>query len=320
MKRLVVSVIIPCRNEERYIEKCLLSILENDYPKDQLEVLVVNGMSTDRTRKIVEEFVCQYPYMKLLDNPKKIIPCAMNIGIRESRGEVIMKMDAHATYPRDYISKCVRALQEYGADNVGGVVRAMPGASTAVARAIAECLSHSFGVGTSPFRRARAFKVPRKVDTVAFGCYNRAIFEKIGLYNENLVRSSDMELNCRLRRANGKILLVSDMVVDYYVDPDLRSFIKHTWSDGIWATYPFRFTKRLLRPRHLVPLGWLMLLISFPPLIVLYGAGILTSAMEIAWRKRDPRYLFWMPLVFAIRHVVYGFGSLLGLVRVVSQL
>ena len=120
---LFVSIIIPCRNEEKYIGKCLQSIIEQNYPKDNLEVLVVDGMSEDRTREIVENYSQKYSFIKLFDNPKKFTPFGLNIGIKEAKGEIIMRMDAHAGYEKDYISKCVRYLENYDADNVGGAMK-----------------------------------------------------------------------------------------------------------------------------------------------------------------------------------------------------
>ena len=137
-----VSVVVPCRNEEQFIAGCLDSILASDFPKDRLEVLVVDGVSEDGTRRIVNGYAEKHPFIRLLTNPKKTIPGAMNIGIDGSRGGIIMKMDAHTIYAPDYISQCVRFLEEYGADNVGGVVRTLPRTQTLVGRAIALALSN----------------------------------------------------------------------------------------------------------------------------------------------------------------------------------
>ncbi|MBI3334999.1 MAG: glycosyltransferase family 2 protein [Candidatus Portnoybacteria bacterium] len=219
-----VSIIIPCRNEENYIAQCLDSLAAQNYPKERLEVLVVDGLSEDGTRNKVKPYTKRYPFIKLLDNSSRIIPVAMNIGIKNAKGDVIMKMDAHASYPKDYVSKCVNALRQYDADNAGGMLITKPGGDTLQARAIALCLSHWFGVGSSPFRRQSQSKKPREVDTVAFGCYKKEVFKKIGLYNEHLERSSDMELNIRLKKAGGKILLVPDITAYYYADSTFTQF------------------------------------------------------------------------------------------------
>lgn len=317
MSVLFVSLIVPCKNEAQYIEACLRSIATNDYPYDSMEILVIDGLSTDNTRYIIQRLAQEFPYLKLIDNPQKIIPVAMNIGIRAAKGEVIMKMDAHTTYAPNYISTCVQALEKYKADNVGGVLATLPSADTPVARAIAKCLSHPFGVGDSPFRRKPVSKEPREVDTVAFGCYKKEVFQRIGLYNENLVRSSDMELNRRLKKTGGKILLVPEAVGYYYADPTLKAFIRHNFSDGVWATYPLRFTRTLFRARHMLPAFFLISVLVLPVVLGGYFLLSLVFALQVAITSRDQRYFFLMPLTFAIRHFAYGLGSLVGIFRIV---
>lgn len=177
----LVSIVIPSRNEEKFIGMCLDSIIANDYPKDKIEVLIVDGVSEDGTREIVEKYVQQYPFIKILDNLKKNTPCALNIGIKNAKGDIIMKMDAHTTYKKDYVSNCVKYLDKYKADNVGGILKMIPRDSNVIARAIVLSFSCPFGVGNSYFRTG--CERPKWVDTVAFGCYRREVFEKFGLYN-----------------------------------------------------------------------------------------------------------------------------------------
>jgi len=191
-KKVNVSIIIPCRNEEKFIARCLDSIIANDYPKDRLEALVVDGMSKDETRRIIERYTQQYPFIKLLDNSKKIIATTMNIGIKHASGEIIMKVDAHSTYPKDYISNYAQYLREYQADNIGGVLNIMPGRETTVSKTIALVLAHPFGSGNAYIKIGS--KDPRWTDAAAFGYYKKEIFQKVGLFNEN-VGSEDMDLN-----------------------------------------------------------------------------------------------------------------------------
>ena len=172
----MVTIIIPCRNEERYIGKCLESIINNDYPKDDLEVLVIDGVSDDRTRDIISKYTQQYSFISLFDNLKKIVPTALNIGIQNAKGDVVIRMDAHTTYEKDYVSKCVEYLQKRGVDNAGGVCVTLPGDDTVMAKSIALALSHPFGVGNSYFRIG--LKEPKYVDTVPFGSYKKEVFEK----------------------------------------------------------------------------------------------------------------------------------------------
>ncbi len=141
----LVSVIIPCRNEEKYICQCLDSIIANDYPKDKIEVLIVDGMSEDGTRKVLKHYAQRYPFMRVLDNSKKITPVALNIGIKNAEGEIIVRMDAHNTYEEKYISKCVESLHKYDADNVGGIWIIVPRGNGLIGKAIALALSNPFG-------------------------------------------------------------------------------------------------------------------------------------------------------------------------------
>jgi cellulose synthase/poly-beta-1,6-N-acetylglucosamine synthase-like glycosyltransferase len=328
-----VSMVLPCRNEEQFIGLCLDSLVANDYPKDHLEILVVDGMSDDHTREIVGRYERKYPFVRILDNPRQIIPAAMNIGIRAAVGEIIMKIDAHAAYEDTYVSKCIRYLREYNAENVGGRVVARPRLDTVVGWAIAYALSHPFGVGGSLFRTSPAHAVPRWADTAFSGCYRKDVFGRVGLYDENIARTEDLTLNARIRRAGGGILFVPEIVSYYYSRSDLLSFWRHNFDNGIWAILPMRYTGvPPVSPRHLAPMAWVTLLIALGALsffspaarqVWLWSAGgyalvsLLVSA-AIAVRERDVRYALVMPVVFAALHLSYGLGSLVGLAKVVA--
>ena len=209
-----VSIIIPCRNEEPFILKCLNSLFLQDYPKEKLEILVIDGASEDKTKKIIQEYIKKHPFVKLLENPQKFTPIGLNIGIKEAKGDVIARMDAHAEYEKEYISKCVKYLNKYKVDNVGGVMITLSRKDTIWGKAIIAVLSHRFGVGNARFRVGA--QKPVLVDTVFGGCYRREVFNKIGYFNENLVRGQDMDFNLRLRKAGGKILLVPKIKSYYY--------------------------------------------------------------------------------------------------------
>ena len=322
-----VSIIIPCRNEKRFISKCLDSIIAQDYPKDKLEILIVDGMSDDGTRQVVNSYAKNYPFVRVLDNPRRITPCAFNIGIRDSKGDAIILMGSHSTYKSDYISKCIKYLFEYSADNVGGAMVTLPRNDTIFGKAIAIALSHRFGVGGSTFRTG--CKEPKWVDTVFGGCYRRGVFEKIGLFNEKLASSQDMEFNQRLRKAGGKILLVPEIVSYYYARSDMASFCRNNFRNGFWAVYPLKFVKLHFSLRHYVPLifvaslivtgisgifvpffGWLFFLIT-----TLYLLTVFYFSVKIAERERNLWYLFVMPVIFANLHIGYGLGSICGAIK-----
>jgi glycosyltransferase involved in cell wall biosynthesis len=320
-----VSIIIPCRNEERFIGGCIDSILANDYPKDKIEVLVVDGMSGDKSKEIVGNYSKQYKFIRVIDNPRRITPCAFNTGIRNATGEIVMILGSHSTYQSDYISKCVRYLNEFEADNVGGIIVTLSRKNTFIGKAVTAALSSRFGVGGSGFRTG--VKEPTWVDTVFGGCYKKKVFEKVGFFNENLVSTQDMEFNLRLKRAGGKILLVPDIVSYYYTRSDLVSFCRNNFRNGFWAIYPFKFTTTMpVSWRHLVPLSFVLGLIGsallstmvthfvFLFLIILgcYVLVNLAASLQIALQRRDIKYLMVMPFIFACLHFGYGLGSLLG--------
>lgn len=326
-----VSIIIPLRNEEKFIIKCLDSILAQDYPKENLEVLVVDGISQDKTKEIVEKYAKEYGFIRILDNPKKYTPSGLNIGIKAAKGEIIIRLDAHADYEKDYISKCVKYLEEKGVDNVGGILKTLPAENTLMARSIALSLSSIFGAGNSAFRTG--VSEPTFVDTVFGGCYKKSIFEKIGYYNEDLIRSQDMELNMRLKKAGGKILLMPDIVAYYYPKTKIQDFFRHNIQDGFWSVYAMKFAKMPFGLRHYVPLFFvcalaLSFLLGFfiSPfknlfyfIIVLYAAFSLFFSFHIAQKERKYNLMFVLPIVFVVRHFGYGIGSLWGIIRLLEN-
>lgn len=246
-----VSVVIPCREEERFIGRCLESVLAGDYPQDRLEILVVDGMSTDRSRQIVAQYASRYPCIRLIENPRRITPCAFNLGVREAAGDMVMFMGAHATYSENYISKIVEWLRTTDADNVGGVLVTLPADDSPTARAIACALSHPFGVGDSRFRIGT--REPRWVDHVGFGNYRRTVFDRIGLFDEELVRNQDGEFNSRLRRNGGRILLVPEVTAYYYARGTVRQVARMFFQYGYFKPLVARKIGRVMTLRQLAP-------------------------------------------------------------------
>lgn len=323
---LRVSIVIPCRNEEKYIGKCLDSLVDNNYPKDFIEIFVIDGMSEDNTNKIIKEYIKKYPYIKLINNSKKIVPTALNIGIKEAIGNIIVRIDVHSTYPSNYIEKLVLWIRKTKADNVGGICITKPGAETVIARAISLVLSHTFGVGNAYFRIGS--EEPKYVDTVPFGCYRREIFKKIGLFDEKLIRNQDLEFNLRLKKAGGKILLVPDIVSYYYARSTLRALAKNNFSNGFWIIYSTKFAKTPFFVRHLIPFFFVLsiccsLILSFiyRPFIYLfvlvfvaYLISNILFSLGISFKKGF-KYFISVILSFSTLHFSYGFGSIWGLIK-----
>ncbi|MHA1360537.1 MAG: glycosyltransferase family 2 protein [Candidatus Helarchaeota archaeon] len=261
MNRSYVSIIIPCFNEVNFIKKCLESIIANDYEKNRLEIIVVDGMSTDGTREILKNYQQNYEFIRMIDNPKRHKPHALNLGIKESRGNVIIRMDAHAIYDPNYISKCVHYLEEYDADNIGGVRITVLRNNTLSAHATAYAISHPFAAGNAVYRTGA--KEVKWVDTVFGGCYRREIFNRIGLFNEALIRGQDREFNVRLKRSGGRILFVPHIVCLYFARSDLASYIPWIYISGLTPFYISRNTKKAIFSwRNLIPLAFVLALIG----------------------------------------------------------
>jgi len=325
-----VSILIPARNEEKFIAACLNSVVQNDYPLDKIEILVIDGMSIDRTREIVKEYIIRFPNIRLLENPEKTFPCAINIGIRESVGEVIMILGAHAIYDSHYISLCVCHLFSSDADNIGGVLETIGQNESFIGKAITLVLTNPFGVGNATFRTGS--KTIREVDTVFGGCYRRSVFERIGLFNENLFSSSDIEFNKRLRNAGGKILLDPAIKATYYTRSTFRKFMRNNFRNGFWVIYPLKFVRHIpFSLRHFIPLIFLCslagsLILScllpvffwlFPGILIIYFlTGFYFSSKSIA---HGFFFFLVLPFLFFLLHVSYGIGSLWAIVNLLIK-
>lgn len=319
MPHPLVTIVVPCRNEERYIVECLDSILACDYPSDRLEVLVVDGMSDDGTRAVLADYAARNPLVRMLDNPRRITPVALNLAIGAARGEVIVRMDAHVVYPRNYVSRLVAALDEFGADNVGAVLRTLPANQTAMGKAIAIGMSHPFGVGTSYFRIGT--DQPRWVDTIAFFCIRRATFDRVGMFDEELIRHQDGEFNARLIKSGGRILLIPDVVSYYYARATLRQVGRMFYQYGYFKPLVAKKLGRFMTVRQLIPPGFVLgVLVTgvaallWKPALILFGlvagsyAGIvLGSAVQTAM-KQGPAVGAALAAVLPVIHVSYGVG------------
>jgi cellulose synthase/poly-beta-1,6-N-acetylglucosamine synthase-like glycosyltransferase len=326
--RPFVSVIVPCRNEARFIERSLGSILHNDYPADRLEVIVADGLSVDGTRDLLNSLAASDPRLRVIDNPERITPVALNRAIAASDGEIVIRFDAHAVMPRDYIRRSVELLESANADNAGGSIRTIPQSQGPFSGPIAAVLSSRFGVGNSGFRTSGGQQGPRPSDTVFGGCWRRSLFERIGGFNERLARSQDIEFNLRIARAGGKIVLDPGICCEYHALSTLASFWFHTFSNGRWAILPFAFSDAFpVRPRHLVPLAFVGSLaasvaLPFPwslAVVSAYAAVNLAASIRAAISHRRAIYLALMPVAFASLHLAYGLGSAWGLVQLIAR-
>ena len=325
-----VSIVIPCLNEERFIERCLESALVTDYPGDRFEILVVDGMSDDRTRAVVRTIAMRDKRVRLLDNPTRTTPAALNIGVDQARGDVLMRMDAHAEYPPHYVSRLVAWQIRTGVENVGCAWTTVPGADTPVARAIALALGHPLAVGNAWFRIG--VLEPRLVDTVPFGCYRREVFTRIGRFDEELARNQDDEFNLRLIRHGGRVLLVPDVTCDYYARDSYAKLARMYYQYGYFKPLVARKVGGVLTVRQVVPscalvmgvallAGTPWLLAARVTAIVLFGvylASILGVALHRGW-ARDWRTALALAVTFPVIHVSYAVGFLHGVLDFVVR-
>ena len=322
----MLSVICPIYNEEKYIAKCIESIIAQDYPKKNLEVLFVDGMSTDKTREIITQYQSKFPFVHLLDNPNKIVPYAMNIGIKAAKGDFIIRLDGHALYPNNYFSQLVEWHKKLpNAWNIGGVCDTKVVNSTPESEAIAKVMSDKFGVGNSTFRTG-ANKEYLEVDTVPFGAYKSFVFDKIGLYNERLARVQDIELNKRIKHAGGKIYLVPSIHCTYIPRDNYKAFYRNRYQTGYWVIKTCFITKttKNLGLRHFIPAMFVLALVL--PLLLgiiwrpfflisatvalLYIGVMLCRAIIIKDEKTNVLSLL---KAFCCIHFSYGLGSLAAL-------
>ncbi len=293
---------IPCRNEERYIARCVESVLHSGYPAEQLEVLVCDGMSDDKTRAIVENMSRENSRVRLIDNPHRTTPFALNLGIQHAASpDVVIILGAHAEIAPDYVRLCVEDLRnDPSAGCVGGLLESVNEDSTTSVIALA--MSSSFGVGNAHFRTGTKSGY---VDTVAFGAYRKTVFERIGLFDEALVRNQDDEFNYRVTKAGFKIILDPRIRAKYYVRSAFRKLFRQYYQYGLWKVYVNRKHGAVTTMRQLVPPAFMLFLFSAVaiPFLPLYG---------IAWAVIFVLY-FCLACLAAFRQGAKG-GQLPGVV------
>ena len=326
MDKAFISVVMPVYNEEKYIENCIDSLLLQDYQQECMEWIFVDGMSSDRTRELIGSYIEKYPKLiKLLNNPNKTVPYAMNIGIKEARGKYIIRLDAHADYNKDYIAKCVYYLDTIDADNVGGVVETK--SKGFVGNAIAKMVSSRFGVGNSEFRTNGESGY---IDTVPFGAFRREVFEKWGGYDERLTRNQDNEMNYRIRKNGGKIYLSSDIKLSYYCRDSIKGISDMAVKNGMWNVITMKLCPGSMGVRHFIPLAFLLSLIILPIAGVIYHPMWCLFALEMvlyfaldcffsAKQASGLKEFFLLVLLFPIFHITYGVGSLKGILKLFSK-
>jgi GT2 family glycosyltransferase len=293
------------------------------YLLDELEVVIADGISTDGTREAIQDYASQHPELniRLIDNPQRIIPAALNVAIEVAEGHVIIRLDAHSAPKPDYVDRCLDALEETGAANVGGVWEIQPGAETWIARSIASAAAHPLGAGDARYRISGE---PGPVDTVPFGAFRREWLEKVGPFNEELLTNEDYEYNVRIRKAGGVVWFDPSIRSIYFARPDLRSLARQYWRYGFWKVRMLRLYPGTLRWRQALPpifvLSTVILAALALPfllarllLAVQLGAYLLittcASVME-SIRRKDMELILGFPPAIWTMHFSWGAGFL----------
>ena len=268
-----VSVIVPCYNEQSTIRPLLEALRSQTFPRAEMEVIIADGMSTDRTRQVIAAFQNDFPDLevRLVDNTVRTIPAGLNCAIEAARGEFIIRLDAHSKPYSDYVANCIKAHAAGRGDNVGGVWEIQPGAQTWIANSIAAAASHPLGVGDAMYRLAASAS---EVDTVPFGSYRRTLIAKIGGYNESLLTNEDYEFNTRIRKSGGRVWLDPSIRSIYFSRSTLGELIRQYWRYGFWKW-------RMLR-RFPDTILWIQ---ALPPLFVLSMSvvAIISILLPFAW-------------------------------------
>ena len=324
-----VSVVIPCYNEERFIGKALEQLADQFEP-DRYEIIVVDGMSDDRSRAVIDEFKTRRPDLAILlvDNPARNIPTALNMGIGAARGNIIARMDAHAVPSNGYIRRCVEVLKAGTAGAVGMPCMVRAGADTLVARGIAAAVSHPFGIGDAKYRLGSGGPQQEAVDTVAFACFRKSVWKELGGYNESLHTNEDYDFNYRVRRSGRQVILDRSGHCDYFARTTLKALASQYLRYGGWKAQMIRLHPRSTKLRHLVaPLfvasivvlgiagivwkpAWWLLLVE----VVTYLICALLAGWQAAKRSNNGlAMVLVMPLIFATIHLTWGASFLIRL-------
>lgn len=325
---LTLSVIVPMRNEGKYIGACLSSLIQQTLPASQYEIVVVDGCSTDDSRRIVTDTASQHDHVRLLTNSAQNTPSGMNVGIESTAGAIVVIAGAHTIYPHEFLENCILWLNRTGAEVVGGPVETVIGSDTTGAKIAALILSSRFGVGNSRFRTSTR---EGYVDSVPFGAYRRSVFDQVGLFNEKLIRNQDNDMSAKIRKAGGKIFLTPALSTTYIGALGFRDLLSQAFRKSQWHLLTLRENIGSMGIRHLVPAIFVLVLLSlgfasFENHIAQYllvfvclayvGLGTLLALDSAAQGPIILRLM--LPFVSFPFHIAYGVGTLVGIRKVID--
>lgn len=323
-----ISILIPVRNEIRHLQRCLRAIETQNYPSDFIEILIADGMSEDGSFEYLQKWAEEGQNRHVFQNPGKIVPTGLNILIPKSKGDIVIRVDGHCVIAADYVANCIRHLEESGVDGVGGPMNTI--GEDFVSEVIALAMSSKFGVGNSSFRTETG--QTKLADTVPFPAYTRTIIEKVGLYDQELVRNQDDEYNYRIREAGGKILLAEDVRSEYYSRGSLKKLWKQYFQYGYWKVRVLQKHPRQMSLRQFVPPAFVLSVITslilalaiawgWIPLVAILGVYLVVNlgVSFLIAVKKGWQYLGLLPAAFAIIHLSYGLGFLIGLIKFANR-
>jgi succinoglycan biosynthesis protein ExoA len=323
-----VSVVIPCYNEQKTIQKLLAAIYAQTYPRASLEVVIADGMSVDGTREAISSFSDSHPDLQLtvIDNPKRIIPAALNLALGEAQGDIIVRLDAHSIPYPDYIERCVEDLGTGLGMNVGGIWEIRPGAETWAARSIAAAAAHPLGVGDALYRYAEK---PACVDTVPFGAFKREVLAIAGFFDESLLTNEDYEFNARIRARGGKVWLDPAIRSVYFARSTFVDLGKQYWRYGFWKYRMLQRYPKTLRWRQGLPPVFVLSLAGLALLgflwsgfhvvlgveLFLYASVLAVAGIRCAWKQSKWGLVFGFPVAVSVMHISWGSGFLWSIIK-----
>ena len=318
-----VSIIIPILNEEKYIDKCIESILKQDYPREDMEAILIDGESQDNTLKIINEYIEKYPFIKVLNNPHKTVQYALNIGINGAVGKYIVRMDAHAEYANDYVSKCIVYLEKTKANNVGGPMIAK--GKDDVQKVVAAAYHSPFALGGGKFH-IEGFE--GYADTVFLGAFERQYLLDMGLYDERLPRSEDDDLNFRIAESGGKIYITPQIKSIYYPRNSYRLLFNQYYEYGLWKVAVIKKHKSPARISHLIPMLFVLYLVTFGilsfffrPIFYIFASILALYVLLDAYFSFTNKYInnftnkIRLMYVHFLLHLSYGLGFWQGIFK-----
>lgn len=321
-----ISIIIPCYNEERFITGVLQRLVQQSC-NGAYEIVIVDGRSTDATRQAIENFATDHSdvSLRVIDNPIRNIPTALNLGISAARGELIVRMDAHSAPSINYVARCAELLRQQQAAIVGMPWHIKPGSDSLMARAIAQAVSHPLGAGDAKYRFSGA--ASQFVDTVPFGAFHKSLWEELGGFNEALLANEDYDFNYRTRKSGGKVLLDNEAHSDYFARSSLGELAKQYFRYGSWKARMVKLHPESIKLRQLIPplfvlslpvlavlsllfpvVGWLLL-----ALVIFYLVVIVSGALQSASRAQELKLALYLPVIFVVIHFCWGTGFVVGL-------